>query len=705
MDDRRSVTGRPDNAVAKTDLDAAAARFGPAAHGVADWPFRTSQPADRVPLPDGRPWPRLRIITLGQAAGPAWLATQASVNAQDYPDWCHDVVSPDEAAARLPGLVSEASAEALLLLRPGDLLAPGALLALGLHFALTGADVVAGLRIVFDEAPLGLDALAAAPGPLTDPNPPEGPLAPFRGGEVLLSRTLVHRAGGLEPAAPDPVVALWPHLVRHGARFDRIGRPVLLQCEPDHVPPPMAPGLSVAILTDQGYSGGAGIAHRRLADALALAGHRVSDHQLTAESPPAAAEWVEAFPNTERRLLTGGYDLILAGNLHGATRRTTILRRLGQRIPVALVLHDLFPLSGRCASPSGCPILPEGCDARCPSPTAYPQLARSRIAGVYAEKHAILAEASAPLLLAASDWTEAAARDLAPETTPIARIDLAFPTGVFRPQDRQNLRRQLRLPLENVLVMFAAAIADAPGKGTSELAALLRRIARPGLSFVAVGRLDDPASLDIPNLIVAGPISEETVLARWYGACDLYITASRQETFGQTAVEAGLCGTPTVSYDATGLATAVIDRISGRLAPVAPIALEAALRDLIADVPARRQLGFLGRIALESRNSHAAAAMRLNDILVARHILPPSAGAARLPFTLQTLSQFAMAETPAMGRVGTIPALSSPLVRFVRRMKQAVLGREMPLWLRWVLYIAAILRMALDHRGSRPASR
>ncbi|WP_287978715.1 glycosyltransferase, partial [Sphingomonas sp.] len=195
-------------------------------------------------------------------------------------------------------------------------------------------------------------------------------------------------------------------------------------------------------------------------------------------------------------------------------------------------------------------------------------------AGVYAEKQAVLAGPGGPLLLANSAWTETAARALAPEGTAVARIDLAVPAGVFRPQARAVLRRDLGLPQDEILVMFAAVIADAPGKGTAELAAILRRAARPGLRFVAVGRLDDPASLGIPNLIATGPIADEAVLAAWYGACDIHITASRQETFGQTPVEAGLCGTPTVAYRATGLATAIIDGISGRLVPPEPGALE-----------------------------------------------------------------------------------------------------------------------------------
>ncbi|MCJ2033891.1 glycosyltransferase [Methylobacterium sp. J-068] len=688
------MTNRLEPASGRRDPAPEAAAFGPDAHGIADWPFGAgpAQPWQAHALPDGRPWPRVRILTLAEPETPGLDATRASVRGQAYTGLRHDVVPRDgAAAARLAEAVSDPAFDALLLLRPGDMLAPDAIAALCLAAALDGAEIVAGLRLVFGSRPLGLDA-PAMEGPLSDGAAPEGPLAPFTGGEMLLSRALVARAGGFDRDAIHPVAALWPRLAGTGARLARIGRPVLLQRALADRIAPLPPGLSIAVLTDRGYGGGAGIGHRRLAEALTLAGHRITDVVLADESPPAAAEWTERFPRAEARIGEGGFDLVLAGNLHGATRSLGILERLAGHVPVAAILHDLFPLTGRCAFPGDCTVIAEGCDARCPSPTAYPQLAPNRIAAAFADKRLRLTGPRAPLLLANSDWTETIARRLAPAGTRIDRIGLGFPTGVFRPGDRAALRRELGLPAGDVLVMFAAVIADAPGKGAAELAAILRRVAGPGIGFVAVGRLDDPAAFGLPNLVAAGPIGDEDSLARWYGACDIYITASRNETLGQTPVEAALCGTPTVAYRSTGLTTAVIDGVSGHLTEPEPEALEAALRALIADAPARGRLGALGRLAVEGRNSHAAAAMRFEAVLVARGILPADAGHGRIRFAPAMLAHFAMARDRAPGRSGTVPAASGPAIRAARRLKQAVLGRGLPLWLRRGLYAGVRVR-------------
>ena len=642
------------------------------AHGVAGWPFGEPEPAPALPgtLPDGRPWPAIRLFVLGDADALHPSESLASIERQDHPAVRSELV----AQADLPGALAASDEPYLLLLRAGDLLAPGALAALALEAALTGAEAVAGLRVLFDRAVLGLDApsLGASPDGRPDPT----------GGGILFDRAAVAALAGTPPAL------WWTRLAQAGAPLARIGRPVLLQRSAAPAAP--APSLVVVSLTGTGYGGGAGIAHRRLGEALALSGHRLRHLALSDESPPAAAEWADRFPLAETAIAEGGADFVLAGNLHGATRSLDALGRIAASVPTAAVLHDLFALTGRCAHPKGCTRIEAGCDVACPTPDEYPQLAPSRIASVHAGKRAVLAAPRAPLLLANSSWTEGQARAFAPAGARIAPLRLAVPANVFRPMDRASLRRALGLPEADVLVMFSAVIVDAPDKGFPDLIEALRRIARPGIGFVAIGRLDNPAGLRLPNLFSPGPIGEEERLAAWYGACDLHVTASRFETLGQTPIEAGLCGTPTLAYRLTGLTTSVIDGVSGRLVDPAPGALAAALEDLVADEGARRRLGAFGRIALGSRFSHAASALSLHEILVAEGVL----GAAPPAFLPEMLGRFAFAACRAAGAGGTVEAPSPPLMRRLRQAKQAAFGRTLPLWMRRAMFAAVRMRQA-----------
>ena len=157
--------------------------MSPPAHGVAGWPFGPAAPGPARPaaLPHGRPWPRIRVVTVADGrADPR--ESVASVARQDYPEARHDLLPPGAARAAIAAILADARIDHLLVLRAGDLLAPGALTALALEASLGGAAAVAGLRVLFDRTVLGLDAPAMGGDGERDPS------HPFTGGEVLWTR-------------------------------------------------------------------------------------------------------------------------------------------------------------------------------------------------------------------------------------------------------------------------------------------------------------------------------------------------------------------------------------------------------------------------------------------------------------------------------------------------------------------------------------
>ena len=104
----------------------------PPEYGVTGWPFDAAPacPARPALLPDGQPWPRIRVL-VPDGASPGTLA---SIAHQNYPEHFVETGSSETLSS---------AREALLLLRDGDMLAPGALIALALELALSGASAVA----------------------------------------------------------------------------------------------------------------------------------------------------------------------------------------------------------------------------------------------------------------------------------------------------------------------------------------------------------------------------------------------------------------------------------------------------------------------------------------------------------------------------------------------------------------------------------
>lgn len=646
--------------------------------GFKDWPWEAvCGPKLPQSRPDGTAWPCVSVITLTHQANAA-ERTRLSVRHQAYPN-LDPITVTLEAGEQPRSALRRASVAArgafVVLLADGEMLAPGGLAAACLIQSTDGATAVAGMRIGFGPSGVStVDVIDACAPEWLNPQALPGP-------DLLMAHTVFERHVLGDAAAGDVPL-----------RLSVMGRPMALQPEPETAGPP-GMALSVAALTDGGAGGGASIADRRLTDALRLAGHQVRVVPLTRGASVATAEWVDEFPAAEAAIAAGSFDLVLAGNIHGATRRADVLARMHAHAPVAAITHDLFLLTGRCDMPFDCALIHDRCTSACPTPTHYPYLAPNRIEAAWEGKRAFLRSDPPPLLLANSHWAAAFIRTVVGSALGaiVRRIDLAFPTQVFRPHDRAEARAALGLPKDDVLIMFAAANADDPRKGFLDMLPSLHAVARPGVGFVVIGRIDHPERLDLPNLFAPGPIANEGRLALWFAACDLHVTTSRYETLGMTPIEAGLCGTPTVAYRQTGLSTAVIDGVSGSLVDPNPAACAQEIARLVDDAGARHALGAWGRIALEARHSHAASYLSLLAALRAHGLVPPAAPRGRVRFDPAVVRTFAGAADPAPCASGIVRARPRRLVQLARRAKHAVLGRKLPLWVRraaWMLKTA-----------------
>lgn len=63
-----------------------------------------------------------------------------------------------------------------------------------------------------------------------------------------------------------------------------------------------------------------------------------------------------------------------------------------------------------------------------------------------------------------------------------------------------------------------------------------------------------------------GELKSENELSEFYNSCDVFISASEEESFGQTALESLLCGTPVVAFENTGIRDFLIHKKNGYLA-------------------------------------------------------------------------------------------------------------------------------------------
>jgi glycosyltransferase involved in cell wall biosynthesis len=547
--------------------------------------------------------------------------------------------------------MAKTTGDILTWLNSDDMLAPGALAAAALAFDTHSADMIAGLCQIYRDGVLESQHLTCCP----DGELPVDELLDLEQGwnagqffmqpEVMFGRDIWQRAGGYveERYFYSMDYELWLRFAHAGARLHVIGRPMawfrtheeqktyewlkVLREQvaardtfaKNHGVPVQAPvsivpsrqNLRIALLNDIGGAHGAGIAHVRLARALASAGH---DIELIAilESFEMSGRQQVSSESVLDRVAASRPDLVIVGNLHAANADPFLLHMLAERFPTLVVLHDLWIFTGRCAYTGNCEKYLQGCDATCPTPNEYPVLAPSKIADAWRKKRYLLGTKSRPALLANSEWTAAfARRALAPSFTAgrapsVEVFRLSFPLDVFRPRNKQSCRERFGLPPDRFLVLLPASLDEAR-KGARSVLEALASLEVPNLLVVTIGWPSADALFSV-EVVQLGYLSDPHSIAMLNSAVDVVIAPSSAETFGQIFIEAIACGTPVVGYPVTAVPEAIRDGVTGLLAcDGTPESLAAAVHHLYIHPELRRDLAGWGRLYVENEWSEAGA--------------------------------------------------------------------------------------------------
>ncbi len=235
-------------------------------------------------------------------------------------------------------------------------------------------------------------------------------------------------------------------------------------------------------------------------------------------------------------------------NLHGSYFGFTALPAISRLRPVVWQLHDQWGLTGHVAYSLDCERWRRGCGA-CPYLDEYPRLRNDTTALLYRLKDRVYS-GSRLTLVVPSRWM-ADIVDASPllGRFPVRYIPTGIDTAVFRPGDRDEARKRLRLPLDRKIVFFAAANINERRKGLHLLAEALRRLADPPLLLVA-GSGTVARGIETRYL---GSVLDEEVLADAYRAADVFAVPTLADVLTQTAPESIACGTPCLSFDRGGV--------------------------------------------------------------------------------------------------------------------------------------------------------
>jgi glycosyltransferase involved in cell wall biosynthesis/GT2 family glycosyltransferase len=598
--------------------------------GRGQWPeVRPSSEPLPPTLSNGKPWPKISIVTPTLNQGKFIERTILSVLNQEYPNVEYIVMdggSIDETLSILARyshrvrVISEkdsgqsnainkgfglCTGELFTWLNSDDMFAPDALAGMVLAFHTSGADIVAGVCQVqkngtvlnrhmttCGDGSLSLDDLLDLDGIWM-----QGQF--FYQPEVMFTRALWEKAGGHvdESLHYSMDYELWLRFAACGATLHPIGRIIALfgvhaeqktsdvanflpelrkvrdafvartgHAAPRSRPAPTKNRMRVVFFNDLGFIVGAGIAHQRLAAALSMAGCEIVPVAISPDVIPARITTDQITEAIEIH----SPDLVVIGNIHGASLSPSVIGAISSRWRTVQVVHDLWLLTGRCAYNGDCEKYIAGCDDSCPTPHEYPALAPSKIHPAWEAKQELMLSPTAPILAGLSSWTTDFIKRRFPHLATRARPGLitarcGLPEEFFHAPDWRAARQWLGLPADKFIILFSASNLSDKRKGLTRLLEALHMLQLPDVLAVCIGVMDTGGLNNGVPIRSLGYIAEPAELAMCYAAADLFVSPSSMETFGQTFIEAAACGTPSVGFFVGGVPEALVDGVSGRV--------------------------------------------------------------------------------------------------------------------------------------------
>jgi len=200
----------------------------------------------------------------------------------------------------------------------------------------------------------------------------------------------------------------------------------------------------------------------------------------------------------------------------------------------------------------------------------------------------------------------------------ITMIPLGADPEKFPTERREEIRREMAIPDDKILVLFVGAFTER--KGIDEIVSVLKRLKIPKLEFVFVGHGGD-RRWDLQHALTRSPYSNEFVywklspvaLRRWFVAADLLWLPSHTEGRPTVVYEAMASETAVLATNVGGIPEQVVDGETGRLvSPRDAEALQTALVSITKNRVQLREMGGRGLMRLvENRWTWADHAERI----------------------------------------------------------------------------------------------
>lgn len=227
---------------------------------------------------------------------------------------------------------------------------------------------------------------------------------------------------------------------------------------------------------------------------------------------------------------------------------------IDQRIPVVYTAHDMWAFTGGCYyyTKEGCTGFLNGC-CECPADPKRLDNPRDKTAFYFELKKKLISQLDSVRFVAVSKWVADELKKSFLSEYPIIVIE----NGVDLHSSLPSVAVQKEKCKPFVLLGVATSWDERKGiHRIFEMAPLLGDDYQFHLVGSASEQIKEKAP---PNVCFLGYVNDKERLLQLYTNADLHISASMEETFGMTFIEAAFCGTRSVGYNST----AIVETLNG----------------------------------------------------------------------------------------------------------------------------------------------
>lgn len=315
-------------------------------------------------------------------------------------------------------------------------------------------------------------------------------------------------------------------------------------------------------------------------------------------------------------------DIVHLHNLHEKYFDLNYIPELSDKMPVIITLHDAWLLSGHCAHSLECERWKTGCGL-CPHLESYPAVKRDATLINWMRKRKIFLN-SRLYIATPSHWLmdKVESSILKPAMVEGRVIHNGIDTSVFNPDNRVEARRQLGISDNTIALLFVANLGAKNNYKdfitvSTAVEIIKDRLSNHNILFLVVGGTEEEVIVEedteqIHTLYIPYQLNPKDV-ANCYCAADIYLQASRADTFPGVILEALACGTPVVATAVGGIPEQIIDGVTGFLVnPGDAVSMADAAVRLISDGTLRSRMS---RAAVENARERFGLDKMVNSYL------------------------------------------------------------------------------------------